>query len=128
MNFVYKLLLIGGAGGLGAVSRYLLAGLMQTLTGVGVPFGTLVVNVLGCLGAGFAWAWMERFGSLDTELRVVVLVGFFGAFTTFSTFALETMVLVRGAHWFSAMSNVLLHNFLGMFALVLGVVLAKAVL
>lgn len=128
MNFWYKLLLIMLAGSAGTASRYALTGFAQNLVGLGVPFGTLVVNVLGCLGAGFLWSGLERWQALDSDLRVVLLVGFFGAFTTFSSFALETVVLLRAGQWLGAMVNVLVQNVLGLFALVLGMILGKALL
>lgn len=127
MNYWYKLFLIGTAGGAGALARYGFVALVQRWLGVGIPLGTLCVNVLGCLLAGFAWAWLERIHAFNSDLRVVILVGFFGAFTTFSTFALETIVLLRSNHWWGALGNILMHNLLGIFALVLGIMLAKAI-
>lgn len=126
MSVWYKWLLLAAAGGCGALARYGLAGLVQRLASVGVPVGTLVVNVVGCLGAGFAWAWMEQVGVLSSEWRAIVLIGFFGAFTTFSTYALETVMLMRGGQWLNAGGNLLLHNLMGIAALLLGILMARS--
>jgi len=126
MSIWYKIFLIGTAGGIGALSRYGLTLLLQRLLGLGIPTETLLVNVLGCFGAGLAWAALEQLDALNTDLRVVVLVGFFGAFTTFSTYALESFILLREQQWLGAIVNLLMHNLLGLFALVLGVMLGKA--
>lgn len=128
MNSWYKLLLVMLAGGVGSLSRYAMTGFAQSFAGLGVPFGTLVVNVLGCLGAGFLWSGLERWQALNSDLRIILLVGFFGAFTTFSSYALETVVLLRAGQWLGAITNVLMQNILGLFALILGIMLGKALL
>ena len=82
---------LGGA--LGAVARYKVSGLMVALMGHGFPWGTLVVNVLG----SFLMGVLVEFGALklnlSQEMRALLAVGFLGAFTTFSTFALDVSVL-----------------------------------
>jgi CrcB protein len=120
-----KLLLLALAGSLGTLARYGLAGFVHRFDGASFPWGTLVVNVVGCLLAGLLWALFEGRVQVSAQTRVVVLVGFMGAFTTFSTFALETCELVRAAEWARAVGNVMLHNGLGLAAMLLGLALGR---
>jgi len=89
---------VAAGGALGAVGRHLVAAQVTAWTGIGFPFGTLTVNVLGSFAMGLlvelgALAW-----SPSPELRAFIAVGFLGAFTTFSTFSMETVLLYeRGA-------------------------------
>ena len=116
-----KLLLIAVAGGLGALARYGLAGLVQRITNGEFPWGTAVVNVTGCLLFGVLWAVMvESRLSISGETRAIILVGFMGSFTTFSTFAFETSQMLRDAQWLWAAVNVAGHNVAGIVALFLG--------
>jgi CrcB protein len=91
-----KLLLIGSGGFLGSVVRYLVSGWVQRLTGSAeFPYGTLAVNVLGCLVIG-ALSWLADLrGVFTPEARAFVFVGVLGGFTTFSTFGNESMALFR---------------------------------
>ena len=89
---------IGGA--FGSVSRYLVAREMGRLLGNFLPYGTLVVNVLGSLALGWlATVFLDR-PEINIALRLGIAVGFLGAFTTFSTFSLESVqLLLNGAVW-----------------------------
>jgi CrcB protein len=120
-----KLVLLAFAGGLGTLSRFGLAGLVYRLTGMGFPWGTLVVNVSGCFVAGLLFALFETRLPVAPQTRLVVLVGFFGAFTTLSTFVLETEELLRASQWLYAGANVAMNNVLGLAALFAGVFLAR---
>ena len=91
--------LLGLAGAFGALSRFALTLGLSRGFGVGLPYATLAVNVIGCLGAGMVWAALERYQIMDSHLRLVLLVGFFGALTTFSTFALENLKLLQSGEW-----------------------------
>lgn len=122
-----KLLLIAVAGGFGALARYGLAGLVQRATNGDFPLGTAVVNVTGCLLFGVLWAVMESRLSISGEARTVILVGFMGSFTTFSTFAFETSQMLRDAQWLWAAVNVAGHNLAGIVALFLGLAIGKFV-
>lgn len=121
------------AGVLGTLARYFLSGFVQRAAGEGFPFGTLAVNALGCLAFGFVWALAEgRFlegkavpAVLSPDARAVVLVGFLGAFTTFSSFAFETGQLLRDARYGLAAANLLAQNTLGIAAFFLGLALGK---
>jgi CrcB protein len=81
---------LGGAGG--AVARYLLGSLAHSLWAGAWPLGTFLVNLAGSAGIGAVFVLLER-GSLHPDWRSVLMVGFLGAFTTFSTFSLETVEL-----------------------------------
>lgn len=124
---IYRIILLSLAGALGALCRYWLAGFIHRFSGVGFPWGTLTVNVTGCFFAGLFWTFFENRWPLASQARVIVMVGFMGAFTTFSTFMLETSELVRAAQWFSAAGNVFLQNGIGFTALIAGIALGRMI-
>ncbi len=86
---------------MGAVARYGLGGWVQGLISTSFPMGTLVVNALGSMILGFAFLVMEGL-ALSAEVRAMVAIGFLGAFTTFSTFSYEAVVLFQGGEWMRA--------------------------
>ena len=120
-----QLILLSVAGALGALSRYGLGGLVQRLAGVRFPWGTLAVNALGCFAFGLIWMLAEDRLLISGQTRFVLLMGFMGAFTTFSTFAFETGGLIRDSQWLLAAGNVLAHNGLGLIAVFLGMALGR---
>jgi len=85
---------VAAGGALGALGRYLVAGFVQELSGVSFPWGTVAVNLLGSFALGFV-IQASLLGGWSGEARLFVAVGFLGAFTTFSTFAFETLELLR---------------------------------
>ena len=105
-------------GALGTLARYLASGLAHRITGSLFPVGTLLVNAGGSLLIGIAWALWEQ-SSMPSYIRTFLLIGFFGGFTTFSSFSLETMNLVRENEMKLALLNILANNILGI-ALVFG--------
>lgn len=115
-----KLILIGLAGAFGALARYSLGGLVQRLTGATFPWGTFVVNVIGTFLFGFIWSLVEQRLVVSVETRVIILSGFLGAFTTFSSFMFETSSLIGEAQWGLAMLNVGGQIVLGLTAMFLG--------
>lgn len=113
------LVAIGGA--LGSVLRYLLvSSAHQLLSGWRFPIGTFLVNVLGCLAIGGFAALAQRGGFLSADMRLFLMTGLAGGFTTFSAFGLETFELLRRAEWAIAGSYVLASLVVGMSALALG--------
>jgi CrcB protein len=109
-NGVSKLILIMAGGSVGALLRYLLAGFAQRLANGSFPLGTLVVNVVGCLLMGLAGAMFAGPHLIREEYRMALLVGFIGAFTTFSTFGAETFSLANAGQFRLAAVNILLSN------------------
>ena len=123
-----KILLIAGGGAVGALCRYGLAGVVQDRFGGSVfPWGTLVVNVLGCLAIGVLWVFVEDKPIFPPEMRDLLMVGLLGAFTTFSTFGLETVHLVADRQYLAAGANVAGSVILGLAAVLAGIALARAV-
>jgi len=120
-----KLLALAVAGTLGTLARYGLGGLVQRLHESAFPWGTLVVNALGCFLFGVVWALAEERLVISGETRLVLLVGFMGAFTTFSTYAFETSAMLRDAEWLLAAGNLLAHNVLGIACFFVGVALGR---
>jgi CrcB protein len=114
---------LGGA--LGALARYGLSGWVQGGAAGTFPWGTMVVNVLGCFLLGFAFRLLQL-STLPPALRAAVTVGFLGAFTTFSTFSLEAVGLLQEERWARAAGYVGGSVALGFAALVLGIWFAAA--
>ena len=96
---------IGGASG--AVARYLLAGWAHRLWEGNLPVGTLLVNVLGSFSIGIVYVVLVEKQLIHQDWRGVLMVGFLGAFTTFSTFSLETITLIEAGHIGSALGYML---------------------
>lgn len=109
-------LLVGLGGALGSMARY---GVALALPSVGFPYATLAVNVIGCFGIGLALPALERSAPLAPELRLLVIVGFLGGFTTFSAFGHDTFALVKSGVG-PAILNVAANVLLGLGAVVAG--------
>jgi len=115
-----KIYVIGVGGLIGAISRYYLSEFVHRFLGASFPYGTLSVNVLGCMLAGGVMFAVEERGLFSPELRLFVAVGILGAFTTFSTFGYETVTLLRQNHFVPAMSTAALNVVLGLAAVWFG--------
>lgn len=120
-----KIVLIMAAGSVGTLARYSLAGWAQRMAGAGFPWGTFVVNMVGCFTVGLLWALFERRWAIPAETRTIVLVGFMGAFTTFSSYILESGLMLRTADWTGAVVYIGLQNFIGIAALMAGLAVAN---
>jgi CrcB protein len=120
-----KVLLIGIGGFIGSVLRYLVSGYIQQLArNAEFPYGTVAVNLLGCLVIGFLSQLAETRGVFTAEARAFAFVGFLGGFTTFSTFGNETMNLLRDSDNTLALANLSAHVAFGLGAVWLGRTLA----
>ncbi len=116
-------LAVGGLAG--TFARYLLAGAVHSALGADFPYGTLTVNLAGCFLIGFLAALAEDKFLLGPSAQLMWMVGFCGAFTTFSTFMLETSNLARDGETWRALLNVLLSVAAGFLVFRLGVFLAE---
>lgn len=120
-----RLALLAAAGAVGTLARYGLQGAAQRFAGGSFPWGTALVNLAGCALFGVVWAAASERHLMGPEARLVVLVGFFGAFTTFSTFAFETVQMLRAGQWVWAAGNAALQNGGGVLALGAGILLGR---
>ena len=122
MNLAYLWVALGGA--LGSVSRYWLSGLVAARFGETFPFGTLVINVTGSFLIGIFAALALPEGRMDSSSRAFatqfLMIGICGGYTTFSSFSLQTLNLLRDREWLYAGGNVLLSVILCMVAVWLG--------
>ncbi len=123
-----RLLFLSLAGAFGTLSRFLLLEFVRSRAATALPAGTLVVNMLGCFLAGFFLEYAENRLHLEHELRIVVMVGFMGAFTTFSSIMVDTADLIRNGRWLAVHMNLLAQNLVGLLCLYGGLRGAKALL
>ncbi|GGI89675.1 fluoride efflux transporter CrcB [Legionella impletisoli] len=111
---------VGGA--LGALSRYGSVSLIQLALGTRYPWGTLFVNSLGSFLIGFIMSFLiERMAFGAEYWRLFLVVGFLGSYTTFSSFAWETLALYHNEQWVGALMNLFLNNLGSLFMVILGI-------
>ncbi|MEA3304064.1 MAG: fluoride efflux transporter CrcB [Pseudomonadota bacterium] len=122
-----QLLMVGAGGATGAIGRYLLSSWVYSLTGRAFPWGTLAVNLLGSLLMGFLSVWLLERMTLSPEIRALLMVGFLGAFTTFSTFSLETLLLLEEGAVARAGFNIAASVITCIFAAWMGTLIARAI-
>ena len=116
-----NLLIIGMGGFCGAILRYLISGGVQKWSqSVDFPYGTLAVNLMGCMLIGMLTRLDEVRSILSPELRFLIMIGLLGAFTTYSTFSNEAMNLINDRRFQSAFIYLSAHVVLGLLAVLLG--------
>src|SRR5215831_4462774 len=111
---------------LGANFRYLLSRMITRLSDSALPYGTLVINVTGSLIVGFFLVWTTERVLANPLWRLLVVVGFCGSYTTFSSYAFETMAYFEHGHWLLFATNILLNNLLCFGAVMVGAIIARA--
>ena len=121
-----KLLLVGVGGFLGSISRYMLSGFVHNIIeNPWLPYGTLVVNVVGCFIIGFLNGIAENREIFTTEIRLLIFTGFLGGFTTFSTMGHETFAYLRDGQIIASITNIFIHIILGLTAVWFGFFLSQ---
>ena len=120
------LLFLAVGGAFGAVSRYLVQGWVQDLAGGRFPWGTFVVNISGSFALGLLFALAMDRAILSPDVRVPLMIGFIGSYTTFSTLMLESWVLVEEGDLLRMFGNLALSVTVGMVAVVAGLAIGRA--
>lgn len=123
---VYLALALGGA--LGAIARHWMSNGLNQSSQMAFPLGTLSVNVLGSFFIGGLYIYLSERPELSEAYRHLLITGFLGALTTFSTFSLETLLLIEQGHYNTALFNVLSSVMFCLGSAYLGISLAKAFL
>jgi fluoride exporter len=109
----------------GANLRYLLSRLLAREFGVAFPYGTLLINTLGSVIVGYFVVWTTERALVDPRWRLLVVVGFCGSFTTFSSYAFETIAYFEQGQWGLMLANVFSNNLLCLGAVLAGMALAR---
>jgi CrcB protein len=124
--FLTQLALVGGGGFIGSSLRFVLHGWIQRISPYSqFPLGTLGVNVLGCLLIGYLGGIAEHRQALDASMRLFLLTGVLGGFTTYSAFAYESLALAQNSQYFGLLLNIVLQVAVGFSAAWLGLAAAR---
>ncbi len=125
-NFIGHIVLVGLGGFVGSGLRFAVSNWVQRAFAYSqFPVGTLTVNVVGCLLIGFLGGIAEQRQALDAGMRLFLLVGVLGGFTTFSTFAYESLSLAQDSQYFKTVLNIGLQVVIGFTAAWLGLIVAR---
>jgi CrcB protein len=109
----------------GANLRYLVSKVAMRLSGSTFPYGTLIINVSGSLLLGFFMVWTTERVLVNPLWRWLIAIGFCGSYTTFSSYAWETIVYFQQGHWMLFVTNILSNNILCLVAVLAGAVIAR---
>ncbi|MGE5462544.1 MAG: fluoride efflux transporter CrcB [Syntrophothermus sp.] len=121
MPSIASLMIVALGGALGSAFRYFVGTWVQTLSrSIDFPYGTLTVNLIGCFAIGFLAQLAEARGAFTSEARLFVFIGILGGFTTFSSFANDTVNLAREAEMLNALANIGANVILGLILVWLG--------
>ncbi len=124
MNFLRSMLMVAMGGAVGSAMRYLTSKVMQDWLPNSFPYGTFAVNLLGCLVIGILYGLVDQNILGNNNLKLLLITGFCGGFTTFSTFSYETLSLVQQGHLSYAVLYVGGSVCLGMIMVLIGIKLA----
>ena len=116
-------IMLGGA--VGALFRYFVSNGIYLLLGRGFPYGTLAVNVMGSFLMGMLTILLIEKGDVSEAVKLMLLVGFLGAFTTFSTFSMDTLNLINQGQILRAFLNMFLNVGICVFAVWVGIIIGK---
>jgi fluoride exporter len=125
---VSRYAMIAAGGALGAIARYVLGGLVQEWAGARFPYGTLVVNISGCVVMGVVMTLLTERGVVHPSWRFLVPVGFIGAYTTFSTFEYETFRAMEQGAWLIGLANILISVVVGFISVAIAVMGTRHIL
>ena len=120
-----QLFFIATGGALGAMTRFLALSSTTALLGNDFPYGTLIVNVMGSFFAGILSMLILDKSGFSMQIQSLLIIGFLGAFTTFSTFSVDTITLIQNAEWLKVMMNIFLNLSLCLLATFLGIYLVR---
>ncbi len=119
-----KYILLATGGAIGTILRYSMSGLTYRMVNSVFPWGTIIVNLSGSFAIGLLWGYFE-FQNISSNMRNFIFIGMLGGFTTFSTYALESLNLFRDGEIKLAMTNLLLSNICGLLLVFAGFMLSK---
>lgn len=127
MNYLSQLLIVGAGGFIGSAMRFVVSSSVQRMIAPSLmPYGTLVVNVFGCLAIGLLGGLAESRYVLEPGQRLFLMAGILGGFTTFSAFAFESLALVQDGALMKATFNVVAQLVLGFGAAIAGYAMTRA--
>lgn len=117
---VKELLFVGLGGGLGSILRYLTTTFIQKYAQTLFPLATFFVNIAGCFLVGILWGLFEKYALLNNELRLLLVVGFCGGYTTFSAFSAESLALFESGNYLILCGYIVASIVMGLSAVWLG--------
>jgi CrcB protein len=125
---MHNILIVGIGGFIGSILRYMISGYVQNLSqSISFPYGTLSVNIIGCLFIGIISQLVELQIGITAETRLFLMVGILGGFTTFSAFGNEALNILQDQRVFLSLMYIGSHLFIGLFAVYLGRMIIKFV-